>query len=466
MLKLHNTLTKETEDFQPINPKEVKIYSCGPTVYNHAHIGNLASYIYVDLLHRVVKLATKSPVKHVMNFTDVDDKTIRDSRLKYSHLEPMEALKSLTKEYEGIFLTEMREIGNSTEDVTFVRATDSIEAIQDFIKKLLEAKVAYEADDGIYFSIKEYQKKRKYGQLSKVSVGHARIENDEYDKDQAADFALWKKQKPGEPAFPFTVDGKDFTGRPGWHIECSVMSVQNLGQPFDIHTGGIDLIFPHHENEIAQSTAGDQPEHLANYFFHTEHLLVDGKKMAKSANNFYTLGDIKDKKFRPLDFRLLVLQSHYQSPTQFTWDALEAAHSRLNGWKDAFELTYQTKDSKDHEQLSKVNELVDKAIQALFDNLNTAQALSYTDQAFALFTPENCNHLALTALAVFCSRELGLSIISLTDDITDDQKDKIARREQAKQSHDFAQADAIRSELEEQGITLDDTPFGTIWHQQ
>lgn len=466
MLKLYNTLTKTTEDFQPIDPEEVKIYSCGPTVYNHAHIGNLASYVYADVLRRVVQLAAQAPVKHVMNFTDIDDKTIRDSRIRYPNLAPMEALKNLTTEYEEIFLVEMREIGNNTEDVLFVRATENIVAIQELIKKLLKNNVAYETDDGIYFSIKEYQKKRQYGQLAKISVGQARIENDEYDKDQASDFALWKKQKANEPAFEFALDDKDFTGRPGWHIECSVMSVKNLGQPFDIHTGGVDLVFPHHENEIAQSTAGDQPERLANYFVHTEHLLVDGKKMAKSANNFYTLSDIKNKKFRPLDFRLLVLQGHYQSATQFTWESLQSAQSRLDGWKDTFELTYQTKDSRDPAQLDAVNELVDKSIQALFSNLNTAQALSYIDQAFAIFKPENCNHLALTALSIFCSRELGLSVISLTDDISDEQKAKITNREKAKQDRDFATADALRSELAEEGIILSDTTSGTIWHRR
>jgi cysteinyl-tRNA synthetase len=442
------------------------MYSCGPTVYNHAHIGNLSSYIYSDVLARMVKLATGVPVRRVMNFTDVDDKTIRDSRLKYSKMPPMEALGNLTREYEEIFKREMREIGNDISGIQFTRATEHIEGIKRQIEFLLKEKVAYTAGDGIYFSIAAYQKTRKYGQLTKISVGNSRIDNDEYDKSVAGDFALWKKQKDGEPAWEFTVGGEDFTGRPGWHIECSVMIKEGLGQPIDIHTGGIDLCFPHHENEIAQSTADGQPERLANYFFHNEHLLVDGKKMSKSLGNFYRLSDITDKGFSPLAFRLLVLQGHYRKTTNFTWENLAAASNRLGRWKNVFELTYQTKDVRDEAQLEKVNELVDKAITEMMDDLNTAEALKHIDEAFDLFSDiKKINHLALTALAVFCSRELGLSIVGLTDDITEKQKERIAEREEAKAARDFAAADEIRGELSGQGIELLDTKGGTIWRR-
>ena len=465
-MKFYNTLNHKVEGFKPISRDQVTMYSCGPTVYNHAHIGNLSAYIYADILARMVKLTTSVKLVRVMNFTDVDDKTIRDSRLKYSNLPPMEALTSLTQEYEEIFKQEMKEIGNDISEIHFVRATEHITEIKKQIEFLLDEKIAYTADDGIYFSLKAFQKTRKYGQLTKISVGNSRINNDEYDKETAGDFALWKKQKPGEPAWEFSVKGEDFTGRPGWHIECSVMIKENLGQPIDIHTGGVDLCFPHHENEIAQSTAGEQPENLANYFFHNEHLLVDGKKMSKSLGNFYRLSDIKDRKFDSLAFRLLVLQGHYRKTTNFTWENLAAAQSRLNKWKNIFELTYQTENQKDDTQLEKVNQLVDKAIDSMMNDLNTAEALKYVDEAFgAVSDSSGCNHLALTALSVFCSRELGLSIISLTDDITDEQKDKIAEREEARMSSDWALADEIRDELDQQGIILDDSKSGTIWHR-
>jgi cysteinyl-tRNA synthetase len=466
MLKFYNTLTHKVEEFKPIEDGRVTMYSCGPTVYNNAHIGNLSAYIYSDILTRMVKLATKLPVKRVMNFTDVDDKTIRDSRLKYAEMEPMEALTSLTREYEEIFKADMKAVGNDISELVFVRATEYVPQIQELVLKLLKQKIAYTAEDGIYFSLKNYQKTRKYGQLSKISVGNARIDNDEYDKETAGDFALWKKQKAGEPAWDFTVDGADFRGRPGWHIECSAMSVDNLGQPFDIHTGSVDHIFPHHENEIAQSTAGDQPTVMANYFFHNEWLVVDGKKMSKSLGNFYRLADLTDKGFSPLAFRLFILQSHFQKQTNFTWENLAAAANRLNRWKGIFELTYQTKKSEDAEQLEKVNELVDLAIAAMMDNLNTAEALKHIDAAFeAVSDPANCNHLALTALSVFCSRELGLSVISLTEDISAKQKERIAEREEARVSRDFALADEIREELDRQGIVLEDSAVGTIWHR-
>jgi cysteinyl-tRNA synthetase len=468
MLKIYNTLTKKVDEFTPLTDDGARIYSCGPTVYSYAHIGNLSSFIYADILRRVVSLSTAKSVQHVMNFTDVDDKTIRDSRIKYSDLEPLAALNSLTKEYEEIFQAEMREIGNDVEAIDFVRATENIEKIKALIKKLVKQKIAYKADDGIYFSIEKYVKGgRKYGQLSKISVGKSRVEADEYDKDQANDFALWKKQKTDEPAWDFKLGKDDFKGRPGWHIECSAMSVGELGQPFDIHTGGVDLIFPHHENEIAQSTAGDQPEQYAKFFVHNEHLLVEGAKMSKSKGNFYKLSDIKERGYHPLVFRLLVLQGHYRSAVNFSWDNMEAAKNRLWKWKNVLELKWQTTDFDDQgKQLDAVNDLVNKAIEALFNDLNTPEALKYIDQAFDVFSdPSKINHTALLGLVVAVSRIFGLSIVALTDDITDAQKDKIAERLTAREEKHWGLSDELRDELSDQGIELLDNQHSTIWHK-
>ncbi|HEY9714084.1 MAG TPA: cysteine--tRNA ligase, partial [Chroococcales cyanobacterium] len=284
-MNLFNSLSKTTEPFKPLTGDGVRMYSCGPTVYDHIHIGNLSAFIYADTLRRVLK-ASGYRVQHIMNFTDVDDKTIRRSRESYPDMEPRLALEKLTSDYTSIFLDDMTAVGNDIEDMKFIKATDAIPHMQELIRRLYEQKFAYIADDGVYFSIQAYKNSGKvYGQLVELtesSTSEERIANDEYDKENVHDFALWKTQKPGEPAWDFELDGHELVGRPGWHIECSAMSTEQLGQPFDIHTGGVDLKFPHHENEIAQSTAGQDDPLYANIFVHNEHMLVDGQKMSKS----------------------------------------------------------------------------------------------------------------------------------------------------------------------------------------
>jgi cysteinyl-tRNA synthetase len=260
-MKLHNTLTRKVDELKPLDPNQVSIYTCGPTVYNNAHIGNLSSYIYADTLRRSLELSGYM-TKHVMNYTDVDDKTIRTSLECYPDEESRPALWKFTEEYIVQFLDDMQAIGNDVKAIQFTRATDYIEDMQRLIAELYAKKIAYIADDGIYFSIEAYKAAgKRYGQLLELTVGNTsaeRIQNDEYDKESVHDFALWKLKKDTEPSWNFHLDGKDLPGRPGWHIECSAMSRTMLGQPFDIHTGGIDLVFPHHENEIAQSTAASE----------------------------------------------------------------------------------------------------------------------------------------------------------------------------------------------------------------
>ncbi|MGC1176866.1 MAG: cysteine--tRNA ligase, partial [Candidatus Saccharimonadales bacterium] len=383
-MKLHNTLTRKIEDVAPLDGQAFRVYSCGPTVYNHIHIGNLASFIFADTLRRTLALAGDTKVKHVMNFTDVDDKTIRSSQEQYPDLEPKAALLKLTEEYGEVFLRDTRAVGNDVGAMTFVKATDSIEAMQELIRSLHKQGFAYLADDGVYFSIKAYQKSGKqYGQLTEIttdSTSEARIQNDEYDKESAHDFALWKKQKSGEPAWDFEIDGTDLKGRPGWHIECSAMSAAGLGQPFDIHTGGIDLIFPHHENEIAQSTAGKDEPLYAKVFVHNEHLLVNGQKMSKSLNNFYTLKDIIAKGFDPLAFRLLVLQSHYRHQAHFSWENLEAAQNRLRDLRAFADLKHQAAAETtviDEIQSQTYEGFISGQSREFSDDLNTPGALSF-----------------------------------------------------------------------------------------
>ncbi len=451
-MKLYNSLGREFQEFKPIKPGFVSIYSCGPTVYERAHIGNLASFIYADTLRRVLS-ASGYDVKHVMNITDVDDKTIATAKERYPDLEPNDALRKLTSELESQFMDDLKAVGVDVDAIQFVKATENIESMQGLIKELLEAGVAYAADDGIYFSIEKYRQAGKnYGQLTNVTAddtSHARINNDEYDKDNAHDFALWKKQKDGEPAWDFEVSGKNIKGRPGWHIECSAMSTKFLGQPFDIHTGGVDLKFPHHENEIAQSTAADG-EVLANFFFHNEHMLVDGKKMSKSLHNFYTLEDIQKKGFNLLAFRLLVLQSHYRSQSNFSWEGLGAAQNRLKkvyAWAD---LVHQT---------NRVNKFMDASGQnteALEDDLRTGDLLVLIELNMDIAPKPN--------LLEKLDQLLGLNL-SNRPDASEQQKKLISERETARKNDDWQSADEFRGQLEKQGIGINDTDRGPVWYR-
>ncbi|MDR1196892.1 MAG: cysteine--tRNA ligase [Candidatus Nomurabacteria bacterium] len=469
-MRIYNTLTKKVDDFAPLKGGIARVYSCGPTVYNNAHIGNLTAYIYSDILQRALLLGGFK-VQRVMNFTDIDDKTIVAAQEKYPDLPAKESLKKLTRHFEKLFLEDMTEIGNDTKSLQFVRASESITEIQNLIQNLVKFGVAYTADDGVYFNIAEYSKKRKYGQLSHVDApaeAKARIDNDEYDKESARDFALWKKQKTGEPAWDFEIDGQNMAGRPGWHIECSAMSVRHLGQPFDIHTGGVDHIFPHHENEIAQSTAGSQPEVYARFFFHNEHLLVDGAKMSKSKNNFYTLADIVKKSFSPLDFRMLILQSHYQTPSNFSWENLTAAHNRLKAWRNLAELRWQVSDVEDDGQQDIVKRLLESAKQALLDNLNTPETLKYIDQSIDEVSKNmaGLDFAAVNMIFDFIDKYLGIKIYDHTPDIADSIKELIVVRQVERANGNYGKSDEIREALSAQGVEIKDVSNGVIWSRK
>jgi cysteinyl-tRNA synthetase len=467
-VKLHNTLSKKIEEVAPLDGKTVRMYSCGPTVYDHSHIGNLGSFIFADTLRRVLA-AGGNRVRHVMNLTDVDDKTIRRAMDTFSDLEPMAALTKLTDEYGRIFMDDMRAVGNDINAITFTKATAYIKQMQGLISELHKGGFAYIADDGIYFSIEAYKKSgKKYGQLSEVttsSTSESRISNDEYDKESAHDFALWKAQKTGEPAWDFELDGHKLRGRPGWHIECSVMSSQSLGQPFDIHTAGVDLIFPHHENEIAQSTAGKDDPLYAKLFTHNEHLLVDDKKMSKSLGNFYTLKDIRDKGFDPLAFRLLILQAHYRSQAHFSWTNLEAAHNRLQDLRALAALRWQPRKVTHDSGTEALRDVPDELVSILANDLDTPRALAYlsrvSNQLLAVHIEEDMvDHFEGMLKGV--DELFGLDLMGVKD-ITAEQKKLIAGREQARAKKDWSEADRLRRELTGQGVGLHDHPHGVIW---
>lgn len=456
MMKIYNSLSRKNEDFEPIDPDLVKIYSCGPTVYNNLHIGNLSAFIYADTLRRAIK-AQGYEVKHVMNITDVDDKTIRDSKINFPNDDPLVALSKLTDKYTEVFKKDLVTTGNDVSAIEFISAVNTIPEMIELTQKLLDNKIAYIADDAVYFSItKYYQAGHVYGVLQKIATqqSKARISNDEYDKDSASDFALWKRTVEGEPFWDaeFTEDLMKTTmpGRPGWHIECSAMSEKLLGTPFDIHTGGIDLKFPHHENEIAQ-TVGAGSEKLANYFVHNNHILVDGKKMAKSENNFFTLRDIEHKGYDAQTFRLLVLASHYHSESAFSWEILEATKNRMINWRAVSDLRWQLPEDK--------TDVSDEITKAMADNLNTPQALKVIDVYFDSLS--SINKSPNIKFIEHIRDTLGINLFN--EDISKEQKLLLEKRSKARLDKDWKQSDAIRDELSSQKITVRDSSNLQIW---
>ncbi|HSX28817.1 MAG TPA: cysteine--tRNA ligase [Candidatus Saccharimonadales bacterium] len=466
-MQLYNQRERQVTEFTSHQANAATIYSCGPTVYDHAHIGNLSSYVFADILRRALQLAGYHTT-HAMNYTDVDDKTIRRSKESYPQDEPHAALAKLTDHYIELFLSDMQQVGNDTAALTFLRATDTIEEMKQHVSDLHTAGFAYVADDGVYFSIDAYQKSGKtYGQLLELTISNtseARIQNDEYDKESVHDFALWKTQKDGEPAWEFTLDGQDLTGRPGWHIECSVMSRKALGQPFDIHTGGVDLIFPHHENEIAQSTALEANPIMAQFFTHNDHILVDGKKMAKSAKNFYTLTDIVDKGYDPLAFRMMMLQSHYRSQMNFTWESLDAAQNRLKNLRAFADLRFQPIVGDSETAPLDFIEYQQQMQSALLNDLRTPQVLEILSgladaRSNAITTAEQAD---FEATLRFVDDALGLKLLE-SSDITQAQKELLAARQKARQEKDWATSDQLRDELVKQKIGIRDTDHGAIW---
>ena len=311
--RLYNTMSSQVEEFHPLRDREVRMYACGPTVYDYGHIGNFRTFIAVDMLQRFLRQSGYT-VRYVMNITDVDDKIIRNAARDGV------SVQQYTAKYEKAFLEDSAMIG--IEQPILVRATEHIARMADFVAKLVERGIAYRTDDGsYYFRIASFP---RYGKLSKKDFGGmldgARVDVDEYDKDSARDFALWKAPKAGEASWDTSIG----PGRPGWHLECSVMSMEELGESFDLHAGGEDLVFPHHENEIAQSESFTGKT-FARYWFHVRFLLVEGEKMSKSLGNFYTLRDLVLKGHRPSSIRYLLTSVPYRNQLNFTFDGLKQA---------------------------------------------------------------------------------------------------------------------------------------------
>lgn len=444
MLKFYNTLTKEKEEFIPKEEGKVSFYSCGPTVYNYPHIGNYRSYIFADTLKRTLTYLGYE-VKHIMNITDIDDKTIRDSQ------KVGKSLKDFTEFYTLEFTKDLAKL-NIIPPTNFTKATNYVDKMIEIIEKLIEKGYAYKSSDGsTYFDIKKFP---NYGKLSNLVLeeqkenASGRIKTDEYDKENAQDFALWKAydESDGE-VFWETSLGK---GRPGWHIECSAMSIANLGNSLDIHTGGVDNIFPHHENEIAQSECytGEQ---FVKYWMHNEWVLVDNKKMSKSENNFYVLSDLINKGIDPIAYRFWLLMASYRTRVNFVWEALEASQIAL---KRLYRLYLELGD-----EVGVIDPNYQKAFkERISDDLNTPLALSLL---WDLVKDPNLSNADKKATILDFDKVLGLDFESVVEDKIPSEITELAEaRQKAKQEKNYSLSDELRAKINSLGYEIKDTNDG------
>lgn len=414
-MRIYNSLTKSIEEFVPLTPGKVGLYSCGPTVYNRAHIGNMRTFILADLLVRTLKFLGFE-VKSVMNITDIEDKMIERAAKEGI------ALSDLAAKFETLFFADLASLNCQLFDY-YPRATEHFPEMKSLLNTLVEKGFAYEKEGSVYYDISKFKPYGKLSQLEKRTLKTgARISSDEYTKDNPNDFALWKEN------------------RPGWHLECSAMSMRYLGPTLDLHLGAVDLIFPHHENEIAQSEAATEKPYT-RYFVHGEHMLIDHQKMSKSLNNFYTLADIEQQGIDPIAFRYLILTAHYRTQLNFTWESLASAAKALDGIK---QLAYRPSQLTEAEKLK----FMEEAMTALEDDLDFPNLLATLHKAgdyplWQAFEPV-----------------LGLGLTEQSM-IPEKINQLVADRDLAKKNRDFELADKIRTVIEKQGFSLEDTPTGT-----
>ncbi|MBR1967124.1 MAG: cysteine--tRNA ligase [Lentisphaeria bacterium] len=461
-ISFFNTMDRKQEVFRPVHEGEARMYTCGPTVYNFAHIGNFRAYMFEDLLRRALEYAGYK-VTQVMNLTDVDDKTIRDSRKQNMKLNDFTAI------YKKAFFDDLKTLGIEPAEV-YPAATDHIPEMIALVSTLMEKGYAYQAEDkSIYFSIDKFP---EYGKLAKIDRENqragVRISTDEYAKDSVADFALWKAWDENDgDVFWESPWGK---GRPGWHIECSAMAMKYLGKTFDIHTGGIDNMFPHHEDEIAQSECANGCKYV-NYWLHCAHLMVNGEKMSKSLGNFFTLRDLMDKGFKGREIRYVLLGAHYRKKLNFTFDALKQAASSLAYFDELF---IRLKEANGN-SCPDINEFIaqyDAEFNtAICDDLNVS----------------GCNAV-IFKLGAECNKRMDAGSLSAADsakildlfrkfdrifgflnvdaakkaDIPQEIIELAQKRVEAKKNKDWASADALRNEIQSAGYIIEDAPGNTF----
>ncbi|MCW3998224.1 MAG: cysteine--tRNA ligase [Candidatus Bathyarchaeota archaeon] len=462
-LHFFNTLTRKKEKFTPICNGKVHLYTCGPTVYDYAHIGNFRAFIFDDLLKRWLEY-NGFEVLHVMNITDVDDKTIKRSR------EQDIPFKRFTNFYSKAFFEDIKALNVRLADY-YPKATEHIPEMVELIKNLLSNGYAYKSKEkSVYFAIKKF---KKYGKLSKIKIKKlkigSRVRVDEYEKDQAQDFVLWKAWIPEDgEVFWETELGK---GRPGWHIECSAMSMKYLGRTFDIHCGGVDNIFPHHENEIAQSEA-TTGKTFVNYWLHNEHLLVEGRKMSKKFGNFYTLRDLLKQNIDPIAIRFLLLSKHYRSQFNFTFEGLDSAKGAIERLRNFIRRLQEAKgqgfDKKVEESIKNVQT---KFCNTLANDLNVSGMLAalfdfVREINLLLDRKKISKEVAIKIIEVMKGFDSVIGVIGKVDVeaiLSKEAKDLIKQREEARKNKNWNRADKIRDQLKNMGILIEDTEEGVKW---
>jgi cysteinyl-tRNA synthetase len=463
-LSFYNTLTRRLEEFETIEQGHARIYTCGPTVYDFPHVGNYRTFLFEDVLRRTLRLFGYR-VTQVMNLTDVDDRTIQRSN------DAGVPLREYTDRYAEAFFEDLETLRVEPAE-HYPRATEFIPQMVELVKRLREAGHTYESDGSIYYRISSFP---GYGSLSGVrpeaNLPGARIDADDYDKEDARDFALWKAAKPGEPSWETDLG----TGRPGWHLECSAMSMSLLGESFDIHCGGVDNIFPHHENEIAQSE-GATGERFARFWLHAEHLVVGDEKMAKRLGNFYTLRELLEHGHDPVTVRYLLISVPYRQKLSFTFDSLQAAAQTVERIGNTLRRLRHapSADGPGALVLEEIERFSSRFRAALDDDLNTARALAALHSLFrqvnTALDGEGISADARSALHSALSEADSVLAVFPDERSADSDGGEIQRliddRTRARESKDYARADQIRDQLEEMAIVLEDTPHGTVWHRK
>ena len=459
MIRFYNTMTRQKEDFHPIEAGKVNMYTCGPTVYNYAHIGNFRAYVFEDLLRRYLKYRNYQ-VTQIMNLTDVEDKIIRDSQ------EAGLSLDDFTQQYKIAFFEDLKAL-NIEPAEAYPEATTHIAEMVQIIQTLLEQGYAYEAEGSIYYRIDRFP---KYGQLAHFDPGElqrgasGRIDIDEYDKDDVHDFALWKAWSPDDGDIYWDTElGR---GRPGWHIECSAMSMKYLGAHFDIHTGGEDNIFPHHENEIAQSEAATG-ERFVNYWMHCRFLLVENQKMSKSLGNFYTLRDLLEQGYKPKGLRYALMATHYRQPMNFTLEGLSGAENAVQRLLDFMNALRSADGDGAADVTALLQQTQERFEEGLDDDLNIAGALGaifeMVREVNRAIANGQLSAAAAEQVAALMQRfDAVLGILGDDEEAVDERAEALLlERQTARQQRDFARADAIRDELQQLGYTVEDSPQGS-----
>jgi cysteinyl-tRNA synthetase len=462
-MKFLNTLSRVTAPFHPLDPGNVRIYTCGPTVYNFVHIGNLRTFLFEDVLRRSLK-ELGYPVTQVMNLTDIDDKTIKGAAAEGI------SLRAFTDRYIAAFFEDIDTLRVERAE-HYPRATDFIPQMVELVKRLTANGHTYVLDGSTYFRIATFP---RYGMLSGIDINEvkagARVDADEYEKEDVRDFVLWKAAKAGEPAWETELG----LGRPGWHLECSAMSTTLLGESFDIHTGAVDNIFPHHENEIAQSE-GATGKPFVHTWLHAEHLVVEGEKMAKSKGNFFTLRDLLERGHDPVAIRYLLISVPYRQKLNFTFDGLHGAESVITRISNTLRRLEHTPAASGEGSLaaSELDAFDTEFLAGLADDLNTARALA----AFHVLLTKVNQALDADGIAVAVrsrldqalhrvERTLNILPVETKKGSADAEIDAlVAARQAARKARDFAKADAIREELTARGIAVEDTPHGPVWRR-